>query len=89
MIISFNFIPVASGYEEIRLYSGMSIDNVKINTSLIMMKEWLVNPHSPRTKRFLKDQEMFGRQSPSDISRADENLEVEGDVYFTTQHIPT
>ena len=59
------------------------------NPYIAERRDWLVNPHSPRTKRFLKDQEMFGRQSPSDISRADENLEVEGDVYFTTQHIPT
>ena len=31
--------PVANGYQEIHRYSGMNIDNVKINTSLIMMKE--------------------------------------------------
>ena len=43
LIISFNIIPVASGYEEIHLYSGMNIDNVKINTSLIMMKEWVIH----------------------------------------------
>ena len=49
LIISFNIIPVASGYEEIHLYSGMNIDNVKINTSLIMMKEW-ISPPSTRRK---------------------------------------
>ena len=42
LIISFNIIPVASGCEEIHLYSGMNIDNVKINTSLIMMKECVI-----------------------------------------------
>ena len=40
--MSFNIIPVAGGYQEIHLYSGMNIDNVKINTSLIMMKECMV-----------------------------------------------
>ena len=34
--------PVANGYQEIHRYSGMNIDNVKINTSLIMMKECCV-----------------------------------------------
>ena len=36
----FNITPVASGYQEIHPYSAMNIDSVKINTSLIMMKEW-------------------------------------------------
>ena len=39
--MSFNITPVASGYHEIHPYSAMNIDSVKINTSLIMMKEWL------------------------------------------------
>ena len=38
--MSFNITPVASGYQEIHPYSAMNIDSVKINTSLIMMKEW-------------------------------------------------
>ena len=38
-IISFNIIPFASGYQEIHRYNGINIDNVKINTSLIMMEE--------------------------------------------------
>ena len=40
--MSFNITPVASGYQEIHPYSAMNIDSVKINTSLIMMKEWLI-----------------------------------------------
>ena len=40
--MSFNITPVASGYQEIHPYSAMNIDSVKINTSLIMMKEWYV-----------------------------------------------
>ena len=37
--MSFNITPVARGYQEIHPYSAMNIDSVKINTSLIMMKE--------------------------------------------------
>ena len=37
--MSFNITPVASGYQEIHPDSAMNIDSVKINTSLIMMKE--------------------------------------------------
>ena len=37
--MSFNITPVASGYQEIHPYSAMNIDSVKINTSLIIMKE--------------------------------------------------
>ena len=33
--MSFNITPVASGYQEIHPCSGMNIDSVKINTSLI------------------------------------------------------
>ena len=40
--MSFNITPVASGYQEIHPYSAMNIDSVKINTSLIMMKECMV-----------------------------------------------
>ena len=39
--MSFNITPVASGYQEIHPYSAMNIDSVKINISLIMMKEWM------------------------------------------------
>ena len=42
--MSFNITPVASGYQEIHPYSAMNIDSVKINTSLIMMKEWKIHP---------------------------------------------
>ena len=51
--MSFNITPVASalhcsGYQEIHpYYSAMNIDSVKINTSLIMMKECILN-HSTR-----------------------------------------
>ena len=41
--MSFNITPVASGYQEIHPYSAMNIDSVKINTSLIMMKEWAIS----------------------------------------------
>ena len=50
--MSFNITPVASGYQEIHPYSAMNIDSVKINTSLIMMKEcpipnrWLLGSSS-------------------------------------------
>ena len=37
--MSFNITPVASGYQEIHPYKAVNIDSVKINTSLIMMKE--------------------------------------------------
>ena len=40
--MSFNITPVASGYQEIHPYSAMHIDSVKINISLIMMKECIV-----------------------------------------------
>ena len=40
--MSFNIFPVASGYQEIHPYSAMNIDSVKINTSLIMMRECIV-----------------------------------------------
>ena len=40
--MSFNITPVASGYQEIHPYSAMNIDSVKINTSLIMMKEYWI-----------------------------------------------
>ena len=40
--MSFNITPVASGYQEIHPYSAMNIDGVKINTSLIMMRESIV-----------------------------------------------
>ena len=40
--MSFNITPVASGYQEIHPYSAMNIDSVKINTSLIMMKECFI-----------------------------------------------
>ena len=40
--MSFNIIPVASGYQEIHPYSAMNIDSENINTSLIMMKEWSI-----------------------------------------------
>ena len=42
--MSLNIAPVASGYQEIDPYSAMNIDSVKINTSLIMMKEWQRRP---------------------------------------------
>ena len=37
--------PVVSGYQEIHPYSAMDIDSVKINTSLIMMKECSIKPN--------------------------------------------
>ena len=40
--MSFNITPVASGYQEIHPYSAMNIDSVIINSSLIMMREWVV-----------------------------------------------
>ena len=46
--MSFNITPVASGYQEIHPYSAMNIDSVKINTSLIRMKEWEIHPRQPR-----------------------------------------
>ena len=38
-IISSDINPVDSEYQEIHPYSALNIDNVKINTSLIMMRE--------------------------------------------------
>ena len=45
------FIPVASEYQEIHSYSAVNIDSVKINTSLIMMREWVVQCTSHPTLR--------------------------------------
>ena len=45
--MSFNVTPVASRYQEIHPYSAMNIDSVKINTSLIMMKEWCIQASTP------------------------------------------
>ena len=46
--MSFNITPVASGYQEIHPYSAMNIDSVKINTSLIMMKECTIPTQNTR-----------------------------------------
>ena len=46
--MSFNITPVASGYQEIHPYSAMNIDSVKINTSLLMMRECSVSFTSVR-----------------------------------------
>ena len=46
--MSFNITSVGSRYQEIHPYSAMNIDSVKINTSLIMMKEWEIYPLRPR-----------------------------------------
>ena len=35
-------ISASREYQEIHPYSAVNIDSVKINTSLIMMKEWLI-----------------------------------------------
>ena len=42
MISVDNIIPVSSEYQEIHPCSALNIDSVKINTSLIMVKEWLI-----------------------------------------------
>ena len=39
-IISSDINPVDSEYQEIHPYSALNIDSVKINTSLLMMREW-------------------------------------------------
>ena len=41
-IISSDINPVGSEYEEIHPYSALNIESVKINTSLLMMREWLI-----------------------------------------------
>ena len=38
--MSFNITPAASEYQEIHHYGVVNIDSVKINTSLIMIREW-------------------------------------------------
>ena len=40
-IISSDINPVDSEYQEIHPYSALNIDSVKINTFLIIMREWL------------------------------------------------
>ena len=58
-IISSDINPVDSEYQEIHPYSALNIDSVKINTSLLMMREyirtlprggmyWVVHPRRPR-----------------------------------------
>ena len=34
---------VASEYQEIHTYIALNIDSVKINTSLLMMREWRIS----------------------------------------------
>ena len=54
--MSFNITPVASGYQEIHLYSAMNVDGVKINTSLIMMKECVIHiVFAPLTQLFCEE----------------------------------
>ena len=50
--MSFHFTPVASGYQKIHPYSAMNINSVKINTSLIMMKECLIRSGSLEEQYF-------------------------------------
>ena len=58
--MSFNITPVASGYQEIHPYSAMNIDSVKINTSLIMMKEWQSHwKPDKRVKIYSQDNTVF------------------------------
>ena len=38
--MSFNIIPVASEYQEIHPYCVVNIESVKLDTSLIMTREW-------------------------------------------------
>ena len=71
--MSFNITPVASGYQEIHPYSAMNIDSVKINTSLIMMKEWEIHPLRPQD---------FPRTSRT--SRVSGNLSGVGDGFPNT-----
>ena len=61
--MSFNITPVASGYQEIHPYSAMNIDSVKINTSLIMMKEWEISLLSQHCLHFLSFAFVLGRLS--------------------------
>ena len=51
--MSFNITPVASGYQEIHPHSAMNIDSVKINTSLIMMKECTIHVAGAMKRYFI------------------------------------
>ena len=41
-MISSDIDPAASEYQEIHPYSALIIDSVKINTSLLKMREWVL-----------------------------------------------
>ena len=73
--MSFNITPVASGYQEIHPYSAMNIDSVKINISLIMMKEWEIHPRCPkdfpRPKRFPEGEARGKSRGSREIWRAE------------------
>ena len=59
--MSFNITPVASGYQEIHPCSAINIYSVKINTSLIMMKEcWI--PASQYWWKFFSSNTMMIRK---------------------------
>ena len=84
--MSFNIIPVASGYQEIHTYSALNIDSVKINTSLLTMREctrtlprggmyWEIHP--PRPKRFPEGGD-FAPRGPRDCPRAKPEGNLEG-----------
>ena len=42
--------PYQGMYQEIHPCMAGSIDSVKINTSLLMMREWLIRPRRPRAE---------------------------------------
>ena len=72
--MSFNITPVASGYQEIHPYSAMHIDSVKINTSLIMMKECLA-PLMPKKSSQIEEKNPLKLRKSLQIKKMHVNWE--------------
>ena len=61
-----------SEYQEIHTSSALNIDSVKINTSLLMMREWEIHPRG---------------RSPREISRVEGNHEGGGDGFPNSSRV--
>ena len=64
-----------SEYQEIHTSSALNIDSVKINTSLLMMREWVVHPRRPRDfprpERCPEGEARGTSRGPREISRSE------------------
>ena len=81
-----------SEYQEIHTSSALNIDSVKINTSLLMMREWVVHPRQPRDfprPERCPEGEARGKSRGSRGAKptAEENLEGGGDGFPNTSRV--